>query len=126
MPKEGDFSHDFVESELLNEIFMETIKSKNYYWFPVFGEQKLNKVIAVGKRGVSKFYVNLIKEFELEETAFLPSDKYLLGLVLKADEYTLPLSYEKIFKDSHGSKVSGYGEPALKSGESFNECRQNV
>ena len=127
MPKEGDISRDFVESELLTDLFVKSIKSEDSHWFTVFGDRKLNKVISVGKRGISKYYsTNIIKDFEMEDTAFLPSDKFILGTVLQANEYTKPLSYEKVFSNSHGSGTGGYGNPGLESGGSFDSIQNDV
>ena len=127
MPKEGDISRDFVESELLTDLFVESIKSEDSDWFTVFGDRKLNKVISVGKRGISKYYsTNVIKDFEMEDTAFLPSDKFILGTVLQANEYTKPLSYEQVFVKSHGSGTPGYGHPGLKSEDRFNSMQNDV
>lgn len=83
MLKEGDIFRDFVELELLIDLFVEFIKSEDLDWFIVFGDRKLNKVILVGKRGISKYYLmNVIKDFEIEDIVFFFFDKFILGIVL--------------------------------------------
>jgi hypothetical protein len=107
---------DFLEWQLVEECYERCLISPDSDWFTVFGKsrgQGCERLIAVSKQGVSKIYSKELKSLKgIANNAFVPSDKLVLGLVLKEDEYTTPLSYERIFNESHGSKVPGYGKPS--------------
>lgn len=119
MPKDlGNASADpdlFLEWELVKDCYKKCLLDKDSHWFTAFGKpggKGANKLISLSKKGVSKYYSRkLVALSSIREDTFIPSDKLILGLILSEGEYTAPLSYEQVFKDSHGSKVPGYGKP---------------
>ena len=122
MPKSEEFvssDSSFLEWELLQECYKRCLASYDSDWFTVFGNSRgkgCDRIIAISKQGVSKLYSKELKSLKgIADNAFVPSDKLVLGLVLKEDEYTTPRSYEAIFDKSHGSNVPGYGKPATGS-----------
>lgn len=116
MPKDGTVEDpDFLEWELVQDIYERCLLNRDSDWFSVFGGRGgmgANKLISISKKGISKFYSQQINALAgITKSAFVPSDKLVLGLALKAGEYTNPVSYEEVFQSSHGSKVKGYGKP---------------
>lgn len=106
---------DFLEWGLIKDCYKKCLLNRDSDWFTIFGQPNgkgAKKLISLSKKGVSKYYSkNLNALSSISEDAFIPSDKLILGLVLKEGEYTVPVSYEQVFRDSHGSKVPGYGKP---------------
>ncbi|YAF99541.1 MAG: hypothetical protein AB3A66_29960 (plasmid) [Nodularia sp. CChRGM 3473] len=116
MPKDSAVDDpDFLEWELVQDIYERCLLHRNSDWFSVFGGKGgtgANKLISISKKGISKFYSKQLKALAgITKSAFVPSDKLVLGLALKPGEYTNPVSYEQVFESSHGSKVKGYGKP---------------
>jgi|GEM_PF-4308332 len=106
---------DFLEWELVKDCYKRCLLNHDSDWFTVFGQpggKGAKKLISLSKKGVSKYYSKDLNALSsISENAFIPSDKLILGLVLTEGEYTRPLSYEEVFRESHGSKVRGYGKP---------------
>ena len=121
MPKNmetvGDHD-DFLEWDLVKSCYEQCLRDPNSDWFTVFGKplgKGAERLISISKKGISKHFAGQLRCLSsIASESFLPSDKLVLGMVLNADEYTSPLSYEKIFTKSHGSSVPGYGKPATR------------
>ncbi|WP_414515717.1 hypothetical protein [Nostoc sp. PCC 9305] len=117
MPKDDTTVEDpdFLEWELVQDIYERCLLNRDSDWFSIFGGRGgtgAEKLISISKKGISKFYSKQLKALSgIITTAFIPSDKLILGLALKAGEYTKPVTYEQVFESSHGSKVQGYGKP---------------
>jgi hypothetical protein len=106
---------DFLEWELVKDCYRRCLLSADSDWFTVFGQPNgkgANNLISLSKKGISKYYSRKLQALSgITNNAFLPSDKLVLSIVLRSEEYTPPVSYEQVFQDSHGSKVPGYGKP---------------
>ncbi|MUG98374.1 hypothetical protein F7734_41160 [Scytonema sp. UIC 10036] len=107
---------DFLEWELVKESYQRCLLNPNSDWFTIFGQpggKGAPKLIALSKKGIGKMFSKSLKALSnILNTAFLPSDKLILGMILQEGEYTNPISYEQAFQQSHGSKVPGYGKPS--------------
>lgn len=119
MPKNMDVvgdHDDFLEWDLVKSCYEQCLHDNRSDWFTVFSKSMgkgAERLISVSKKGISKYFAGQLQCLgSIASASFLPSDKLVLGMVLVEDEYTLPISYEKIFTKSHGSKVPGYGKPA--------------
>lgn len=78
---------DFLEWELVKDCYKKCLLNRDSDWFTVFGQPKgkgANKLISLSKKGISKHYSkNLDALRTITEDAFIPSDKLILGLVLR-------------------------------------------